>query len=80
MVKAVAAVAWLVVSSAFGAGALFPTPLHEVRNIVNPFSRASITLYEYDYGSRVVTVNGARVGSLSLRQPKCWLWLIRNSP
>ncbi len=37
MVKAVAAVAWLVVSSAFGAGALFPTPLHEVRNIVNPF-------------------------------------------
>ena len=56
---AVAVVAWLGVSSTFGA--LFPTPLHLVRRIEDPISHTSTTLDEYCSGDRIVTVGGARV-------------------
>src|SRR6266550_2471201 len=61
MRKAVAAVAWLVVSSSLGAGMLFPTPLHIVRRIDDPISKTSTTLEEFCYGDRIVSVNGSRV-------------------
>jgi len=59
MKTAVAIVAWLGVSSSFGA--LFPTPLHLVRRIEDPISHTTTTLDEYCYGDRIVTVNGSRV-------------------
>lgn len=63
MRKAVAALAWLVVSSSLGAGTLFPTPLHLVRRIDDPISRTSATIEEFCFGDRIVSVsvNGSRV-------------------
>jgi hypothetical protein len=61
MRKAVAAIAWLMVSSSLGAGTLFPTPLHVVRRIDDPISKTSTTLDEFCFGDRIVSVNGSRV-------------------
>ena len=61
MRKAVAAIAWLVVSSSLGAGTLFPTPLHVVRRIDDPISKTSTTLDEFFFGDRIVSVNGSHV-------------------
>jgi hypothetical protein len=63
MRKAVAAIAWLVVSSSLEAATLFPTPLHLVRRIEDPISRTTTTLDEFCYGGRIVSVtaNGSRV-------------------
>jgi hypothetical protein len=63
MTKAVAAIAWLVVSSSLGAGTLFPTPLHLVRKIEDPISKKTTVVDEFCYGDRIVTVtaNGSRV-------------------
>jgi hypothetical protein len=57
----VAAVSLLVAPLAFGAGALFPRPLHLVRKVDDPISKTSATLDEYCIGNRVVTVRGAKV-------------------
>ena len=51
----------LVVSSAFGATALFPTPLHLVRRIDDPITNKTSTVEEYCYGNRVIAINGTRV-------------------
>jgi hypothetical protein len=61
MRKAVAAIAWLMVSSSLEAGSLFPTPLHLVRRIEDPISRTTTTLDEFCTGDRIITVNGYRV-------------------
>jgi hypothetical protein len=61
MQKAVAAIAWLVVSSSLGAGTLFPTPIHVVRRIDDPISKTSTTVEEFFFGDRIVSVNGSRV-------------------
>jgi len=61
MQKAVAAIAWLVVSSSLGAGTLFPIPLHVVRRIDDPISKTSATLDEFCFGDKIVSVNGSRV-------------------
>ncbi|HEY8182009.1 MAG TPA: hypothetical protein VII32_07195 [Thermoanaerobaculia bacterium] len=61
MRKAVAAIAWLVVSSSLGAGTLFPTPLHVVRRIDDPISKTSTTVEEFCTGDRIISINGARV-------------------
>ncbi|MDQ6799845.1 MAG: hypothetical protein M3041_03310 [Acidobacteriota bacterium] len=61
MRTAVAAIAWLVVSSSLGAGTLFPTPLHLVRRIDDPISKKSTTLDEFCLGDRIVSISGARV-------------------
>jgi hypothetical protein len=45
----------------FGAGALFPRPLHLVRRVDDPISKTSATIDEYCIGNRVVTVRGAKV-------------------
>jgi hypothetical protein len=57
----VAAVSLVVAPLAFGAGALFPRPLHLVRKVDDPISKTSATLDEYCIGNRVVTVRGAQV-------------------
>jgi hypothetical protein len=57
----VAAVSFLVAPLAFGAGALFPRPLHLVRRVDDPISKTSATIDEYCIGNRVVTVRGAKV-------------------
>ena len=59
--KSLAVAGLLFVSSAFGASALFPTPLHIVRRIDDPLAKAPITIDEYCYGNRIVTINGPRV-------------------
>jgi hypothetical protein len=46
---------------ALAATALFPTPLHLVRQVEDPISGTSATIDEYCAGNRVVTVRGARV-------------------
>jgi hypothetical protein len=46
---------------ALAAPALFPQPLHLVRRIDDPFAKAPITVDEYCYGNRIVTVSGDRV-------------------
>jgi hypothetical protein len=61
MRKAVAAIAWLVVSSSLEAGTLFPIPLHVVRRIDDPISKTSTTLDEFFFGDRIVSVNGSHV-------------------
>jgi len=55
MIKAAAAVAWLVVST------LFPTPLHLVRRIDDPISKTTTVLDEFCYGDKIVSVSGKRV-------------------
>jgi hypothetical protein len=57
----VAAVSFLVAPFAFGAGALFPRPLHLVRRVDDPISKTSATIDEYCIGNRVVTVRGSKV-------------------
>src|SRR5579859_27315 len=59
--KCLAVAGLLFVSSAFGASALFPTPLHIVRKIDDPLAKAPIIIDEYCYGNRIVTINGPRV-------------------
>ena len=63
MTKAVAAIAWLVVSSSLGAGTLFPTPLHLVRRIDDPISKTSTIVEEFCLGDRIVSIsaNGSHV-------------------
>jgi hypothetical protein len=61
MRKAVAAIAWLVVSSSLGAGTLFPTPLHLVRRIEDPISHTATTVDEFCAGDRIVSITGSRV-------------------
>jgi hypothetical protein len=43
---------------AMAAGPLFPTPLHITRQIEDPISGSKITLNEYGYGNRLVSVRG----------------------
>jgi hypothetical protein len=47
-----------VVSSAFAAGAIFPTPLHLTREVHDPISGNTVVLNEYGYGNRLVSVRG----------------------
>ena len=47
--------------SAVAATALFPQPLHLVKRIDDPFAKKAITVDEYCYGNRIVTVSGDRV-------------------
>lgn len=47
-----------VVSPAFGAGAIFPTPLHLTREVHDPISGKTVVLNEYGYGNRLVSVRG----------------------
>ena len=61
MRNAVAAIAWLVVSSSLGAGTLFPTPLHLVRRIDDPVTRSSTTVDEFCLGDRIVSISGQHV-------------------
>ncbi len=51
----------LVVSSAMASEALFPTPLHLVRRIEDPLARSTVTIDQFCYGSRIVTVTASRV-------------------
>jgi hypothetical protein len=46
------------VSPLFGAGAIFPTPLHLTREIQDPISGKTVVLNEYGYGNRLVSVRG----------------------
>src|SRR5258706_102436 len=46
---------------AVAATALFPQPLHLVKRIDDPFAKKAITVDEYCYGNRIVTVSGDRV-------------------
>ncbi len=59
--RVLAAVSLLITPLAFGAGALFPRPLHLVRRVDDPLSKTSATIDEYCIGNRVVTVRGAKV-------------------
>jgi len=61
MRKAVAAIAWLALSSSLGAGTLFPTPLHLVRRIDDPIAKSSTTVQEFCFGDRIVSINDSRV-------------------
>jgi hypothetical protein len=56
-------VALLVVAApvAFGATALFPRPLHLVRQVDDPISKTTATIDEYCAGNRVVTIRGSKV-------------------
>ena len=56
---AVAAFALLAVVHAIAAPPLFPTPLHLTRQVVDPISGKTVTLHEYGYGNRLVSVRGA---------------------
>lgn len=46
---------------AFGGSALFPRPLHLVRQVDDPISKTTATIDEYCAGNRVVTVRGSKV-------------------
>jgi hypothetical protein len=46
---------------AFGATALFPRPVHLVRQVDDPISKTTATIDEYCAGNRVVTVRGSKV-------------------
>jgi hypothetical protein len=46
---------------AFGASALFPKPLHLVKRIDDPLAKKPVTIDEYCYGDRIVTISGDRV-------------------
>jgi hypothetical protein len=46
------------VSPVFGAGAIFPAPLHITREIQDPISGKTVVLNEYGYGNRLVSVRG----------------------
>ena len=46
------------VSPLFGAGAIFPTPLHLTREVHDPISGKTVVLNEYGYGNRLVSVRG----------------------
>lgn len=59
--KSLAVAGLLVVSSAFATEALFPTPLHVVRRIEDPLARSTVTLDQFCYGNRIVTVTASRV-------------------
>ena len=56
---AVAAFALLPVVHAIAAPPLFPTPLHLTRQVDDPISGKTVTLHEYGYGNRLVSVRGA---------------------
>src|SRR5712692_9690162 len=51
----------LFASSAFGAPALFPKPLHLVRRIDDRATKRAVSVDEYCAGNRIVTMRGARV-------------------
>src|SRR5207237_5538476 len=46
---------------AFGASALFPKPLHLVKRIDDPLAKKPVTIDEYCYGDRIVSISGDRV-------------------
>jgi hypothetical protein len=46
---------------AAGASALFPKPLHLVKRIDDPLAKKPVTVDEYCYGDRIVTVSGDHV-------------------
>lgn len=46
---------------AFGAPALFPKPLHLVKRIDDPLAKKPVTIDEYCYGDRIVSISGDRV-------------------
>ncbi|HWW62561.1 MAG TPA: hypothetical protein VN181_14405 [Thermoanaerobaculia bacterium] len=48
-------------ATAIAAGSLFPQPLHLVKRIDDPLAAKPITVDEYCYGNRIVTVSGDRV-------------------
>jgi hypothetical protein len=53
-----ALVAVAFVSSAAGAEAIFPVPLHLTREVHDPISGKTVVLNEYGYGNRLVSVRG----------------------
>ena len=57
----VCVLAMLCAMSVLAADALFPQPLHLVRQVEDPLSGKTTTLHEYCAGDQVVTVNGAHV-------------------
>jgi hypothetical protein len=57
----IAALSLLSAPLAFGATALFPRPLHLVRQVDDPISKTTATIDEYCAGNRVVTVRGSKV-------------------
>jgi hypothetical protein len=46
---------------AAGAPALFPKPLHLVKRIDDPLAKKPVTVDEYCYGDRIVSISGDRV-------------------
>ena len=57
MLRAVAAFACLIpVVPAIAASPLFPTPLHLTRQVHDPLSGKTVTLNEYGYGNRLVSI------------------------
>ena len=44
------------VSPLFGAGAIFPAPIHITREVHDPISDRTIVLNEYGYGNRLISV------------------------
>lgn len=58
--RLICAVALFAATPAFAA-TLFPQPMHIVRRVDDPISRAETTLHEYCSGNRVVSVSGNRV-------------------
>jgi hypothetical protein len=49
---------WLLSSPLFAAAALFPQPLHIIRQVQDPISGTTTVLNEYGYGNRLVSVHG----------------------
>ena len=49
-----------IAASSAGAATLFPEPLHLVRRVSDPITRATTTIDEYCQGNRIVSTSGAR--------------------
>lgn len=61
MKKLVCPLLLLAALPAFGASALFPKPLHLVKRVEDPLAKKPVTVDEYCYGDRIVTISGDRV-------------------
>lgn len=61
LVKIAPVLLLLSAATAIAAGSLFPQPLHLVKRIDDPLAAKPITVDEYCYGNRIVTVAGDRV-------------------
>jgi hypothetical protein len=56
------AVVWMIGAAApMAAATLFPQPMHLVRRLDDPISRAQTTVHEYCIGNRLISVNGTNV-------------------